>query len=603
MAGVASLMRGPQGQQGPMPGQAQQQPMPGMMPQQGAATPAAMVGPLTQMHMQQLVQLMLNPRPDGPPLYAVMSALAEKQKAAKTAQAMQGQQVMAQNQQMQQQPPVAAQVVQAAEQMEEPVMAAYGGEMHGYAGGGAVAFTNGTGPAGLPYPNRIDVSGDIPIYALRADKEPGESEDEYRARKEREAEEARAERPIPRGLRWLKENVLRPLSRTGEQRMDEMRGTSRAVVPTAAAAAQPTDTSKLFPFGPPESPMMSVPEIQVARARRQVQNPTGNKPSAMSQGLGFLAEQPSTPGPDTLSDIESKGIAGIRGVQDVYRQQGTTDPELMKLREAAYKSSQDIAARRERDRQAALQAAQAASADPTDLLLAMAGSAAGGKTALDVLSGAAKGAGTARAAKRAELQKAQAVSSQEQKAIEDLNQALAEKRVADRSGDVNLQRQADIKVAEAQLKITDLRSGIEKERATQLDRAEQRDIQRGQLAVAERQARLAAAQAGREPEKIRMMRTLGIPITEAGFKTFVEIEATGRLEGAAGRNNVAALRELGEWEKGLGANIKAMNAKNPQVFEDARRAKIREINAALGANIPLGGGAGQVDTNNPLLKQ
>jgi hypothetical protein len=323
----------------------------------------------------------------------------------------------------------------------------------------------------------------------------------------------------------------------------------------------------------------------------------------MSQGLGFLAEQPSTPGPDTLSDIESKGIAGIRGVQDVYRQQGTTDPELMKLREAAYKSSQDIAARRERDRQAALQAAQAASADPTDLLLAMAGSAAGGKTALDVLSGAAKGAGTARAAKRAELQKAQAVSSQEQKAIEDLNQALAEKRVADRSGDVNLQRQADIKVAEAQLKITDLRSGIEKERATQLDRAEQRDIQRGQLAVAERQARLAAAQAGREPEKIRMMRTLGIPITEAGFKTFVEIEATGRLEGAAGRNNVAALRELGEWEKGLGANIKAMNAKNPQVFEDARRAKIREINAALGANIPLGGGAGQVDTNNPLLKQ
>ena len=143
MAGVMSLM---QPQQGPMPGQAPMQQMPGMMPQQGAATPAAMVGPLTQMHMQQLVQLMLNPRPDGPPLYAVISALAEKQKAAKAAQAAQGQQVMAQNQQMQQQPPVAAQIMQSAEQMPEPVMAAYGGLMQGYAGGGAVAFSKGGDP-------------------------------------------------------------------------------------------------------------------------------------------------------------------------------------------------------------------------------------------------------------------------------------------------------------------------------------------------------------------------------------------------------------------------------------------------------------------------
>jgi hypothetical protein len=158
MAGVMSLMQ-PQGQQGPMPGQASQQPMPGMMPQQGAPTPAAMVGPLTQMHMQQLVQLMLNPRPDGPPLYAVLSALSEKQKAAKTAQAAQGQQAMAQNAQMQQQPPVAAQVMQAAEQMGEPVMAAYGGEMQSYAGGGAVAFqTAGVVPPGLMNPD-VDEDG------------------------------------------------------------------------------------------------------------------------------------------------------------------------------------------------------------------------------------------------------------------------------------------------------------------------------------------------------------------------------------------------------------------------------------------------------------
>jgi hypothetical protein len=132
---------------GPMPGQAQgiQQVLPGMMPKQGAPTPQAMVGPLSQMHMQQLMQLMMNPRPDGPPLYAVISAISEQQKKAQAQAAMQRQGAMAQGQQAAQQPPVAQEVMAQAQQMqpEEPVMAAYGGEMHGYAGGGAVAFNKG----------------------------------------------------------------------------------------------------------------------------------------------------------------------------------------------------------------------------------------------------------------------------------------------------------------------------------------------------------------------------------------------------------------------------------------------------------------------------
>lgn len=141
MNGVMSLMQGPQGQQGPMPGQAPQQPMPGMMPQQGAPTPGAMTGSLKNMPLDQLKMMYQNPQPNSPPLWAVISALAEKQKEAQAMQMAQGQQAMAQNAQMQQQPPVAAQVMQAADQ--QPVMAAYGGEMHGYAGGGAVSFANG----------------------------------------------------------------------------------------------------------------------------------------------------------------------------------------------------------------------------------------------------------------------------------------------------------------------------------------------------------------------------------------------------------------------------------------------------------------------------
>lgn len=132
MAGIQSLMQAPQGQ-GQMPGQAPQQPMPGMMPQQGAPTPGAMTGSLKNMPLEQLRALYQNPQPGNPPLWAVISALAEKQKEAQAMMAAQGQSAMAQNAQMQQQPPVAAQVVQAAEQMEP----------QGYAGGGAVAFTNG----------------------------------------------------------------------------------------------------------------------------------------------------------------------------------------------------------------------------------------------------------------------------------------------------------------------------------------------------------------------------------------------------------------------------------------------------------------------------
>jgi len=130
MQGLQSLMP----QQSPMPGQAPQAPMQGMMPQRGAPTPGALTGSLKSMPLEQLKMLYQNPQPNSPPLWAVISALAEKQKEAQAMQAARGQSAMAQNAQMQQQPPVAAQVMQAAEQ--QPAA-------QGYAGGGAVAFENG----------------------------------------------------------------------------------------------------------------------------------------------------------------------------------------------------------------------------------------------------------------------------------------------------------------------------------------------------------------------------------------------------------------------------------------------------------------------------
>lgn len=174
---------------GPMPGQS---PMPGQAPAQGiqqvlpamqskgqqTATPQAMVGPLSQMHMQQLMQLMLNPRPEGPPLYAVISAITEKQKQAQAQANMQRQMAMAQGQQAAQQPPVAQQVMQAAMQ-QAPVGAAQGGIMQGYAGGGAVAFQYG----GATLPRLTGESDED--YAIRMSslpQQPGETDRQYQRR-------------------------------------------------------------------------------------------------------------------------------------------------------------------------------------------------------------------------------------------------------------------------------------------------------------------------------------------------------------------------------------------------------------------------------------
>lgn len=147
MNGITDLFsQQPQGQD---PSQGQQPPPQAPQPQQ-AGTPQAMVGPLSQMNLQQLIQMMMNPRPDGPPLYAVISAISEQQKKAQAQAAVQRQMAMAQGQQAAQEPPVAQEVMAQAQQMQQqpqqpqqPTMAAQGGIMHGYAGGGAVAFGGG----------------------------------------------------------------------------------------------------------------------------------------------------------------------------------------------------------------------------------------------------------------------------------------------------------------------------------------------------------------------------------------------------------------------------------------------------------------------------
>jgi hypothetical protein len=533
-----------------------------MMPKQGAPTPQAMVGPLSQMHLQQLTQMMLNPRPEGPPLYAVLSAITEKQKQAQAQASMQRQMAMAQGQQAAQQPPVAQEVLAQAQQMqaEEPVMAAYGGEMHGYAGGGAVVFDRG----GNPEIEQI----------LKKSPMMRTPEENEKLRAAGIGLERRQSAPEGSGVdrvnRYLKGIFGDPTPVSYSSGIDEVLAAEKARTPTAMTAQQMEAAMQSAPAAAPRPPGVTRPGTGIAQGQNRPQNrPPAAPAAALGQGLGSFVEQTGTPAPDKWAEIEAGGIAGVKALQDILRKQGESDPELMKLREAAYKSSQDIAARRERDRQAMLESGQKQYDDITDLLIGAAGGARG-KTFGDVLSGAVGGAGTARTAKRAEFQKVKEAARQEQNAIDNLNQALADKRVADRSGDVDKRREADRKVAEAELKVTDLRSGIQEKRATEADRVEQRrltargqDLQRqttleaARIGAAARESasdiaekRFALQQLRADPEYTAAMNKIKELSKAAGMSNAPTVQAAFR---AAQQEALAVAKRYGLTPKDIGA--------------------------------------------------
>ena len=153
MNGIQGLMQAPgQGQPPQAPGQAAppgqgQPPMPGMQP--GAGGPQGGVQSLTpalaQMNKQQLLMEMMNPNSQIPK-FALLSAIDQKVKQEKAMQAVQGSMAQGQNAQNQQQGSVAQGILQEAMQgaQQPPTqITRHGGVMHGYAGGGIVAFQAG----------------------------------------------------------------------------------------------------------------------------------------------------------------------------------------------------------------------------------------------------------------------------------------------------------------------------------------------------------------------------------------------------------------------------------------------------------------------------
>jgi hypothetical protein len=118
-----------------------------------------------------------------------------------------------------------------------------------------------------------------------------------------------------------------------------------------ARAMADLDTGKLAPFGLPESPMMEVPEVQVAAPRspsatrrpgtgiaqpRPQQRPPAAPPAATGQGLGSFVEQTGTPPPDRLSALEAADVGAAQ-------KQLTQDPTVKAAQDALLQNMQGTA--------------------------------------------------------------------------------------------------------------------------------------------------------------------------------------------------------------------------------------------------------------------
>lgn len=232
------------------------------------------VAPLMGMDMQRLLMEFNNPGSRFPK-FAVLSAMQEKQKQAQMRQAMQGQQAMAQNAQ-QGQAPVAAGILagaQAEAAQEATPQFRYGG---------AVAMQLGGSP-GIQNPD-IDEEG-----------LPRSNEDRERIlRNNRALLEMQSRAETVKSRNEALERVRATSQAVPEQMQKFYRSTGRDQGAYLGAPATSTDT--LFPFGPPESPMMDVPEVTVGSAR---------SPQAARSGAG-------APGA-----VKTPGAVAVQGMDDI----------------------------------------------------------------------------------------------------------------------------------------------------------------------------------------------------------------------------------------------------------------------------------------------
>lgn len=396
MAGLQTLM-----QQGQMPGQAG---MFSALPAQQGRNPVAFTTSLKQLPPEDLIRIYNDPN-DMRPKWAVASAYADAMKAKALRKGVQGQQAMAQNVAEQQKPPVADELMTR--------MAASGGEMKAYGGGGDIDDLE----EGIV----AQLSGEFGGSSVT------EAEDAERV------EEKRRER-IRQQLRALQDQFDSPVAvqrLIAQEPWLAQEQQSPAAQPAAAAAGS-------RPAGG-GARANSVPEV--------AENPT-----RQNTGLGALA--------DDMTPHERRLAEAVTQAQASIRKRGQVTPEMQAAREQVEQArslqmqqgQEDLRKIREegvRQLQGRLDAARRPLLEDPEALLDLAASinTERGKVLGSLASGGAK----VLAERRGRAEKAEEGITALSEKIRQLNaqyreaEALeAQRRLAQLTGDTEALRNADI---------------------------------------------------------------------------------------------------------------------------------------------------------------
>jgi hypothetical protein len=424
-------------------------PMPGMMPSQSGPKPGltAFVPALTAGYdTEELTKMLFDPR-SPVPANRVLAAIIEQQKNFATKKAVANELAMRQN--AAQQGTIADEVVaQARRQLQPqaaPVMAAHGGEMHSYAGGGAVAFQSG----GNPEIERILKKSPL-------------------IRTPEENEKLRAA-----GIELTSRKFAAPSYSSG---IDEVLAAEKARTPTAMTAQQMEAAMQAAPVAAPRPPGATRPGTGLPRPQNRPQA----APATPLQQLGSAVEQTGTPAPDRLAELEADERARVEGLQKLLASQAQVDPRIVAARKEAAELAQRGIGEREKRAAGALEAAgmplSQSLFDNQEALFRMLGAMKGGKRIGDAFSSIGQEAGAIRGEQRRALELVQRENRAEQNALDQLRQAQADLKLAQTTGDVQGERNAALKVEEAKANLGLTRLNIQKERATEADRAEQRRL-------------------------------------------------------------------------------------------------------------------------------
>jgi hypothetical protein len=415
-----------------MPGQAAPN-MAGLLPQPSQAAPNAVpstVAALTRLPPEVLQQLYRNP-PKGVPTYAIIAARDQQIKDERLRQAQQG--LMAQQQVAGQQGTVADNVM--------AVRAARGGEMRvqGFQFGGA------------PRAETLFPVDGVELFRPREGPERGESRDEYEARIRREAEEADevANRPLRRAGRAAYE-FLRSLSE-GPRQFGEQAARERGLPAAAQATQQPTPSTT-----PAVSPAAQRRAAQVSGRRGQAAAPLEEAPPPSDAGLragaDALAGAGKTPPPAATQRRQQSQVPAfdINELTSAINATGVIPPEILEERKAL-----EAARKAQLERQRAALDRYTASMQESDEDKRTRRMAAilKGLASADRLGPGLAAAGAAAGESDVEARRARREGMKEVMTLEDaaanLQIAMQEQALADRTNDNKLKTAAAVAVAQA----------------------------------------------------------------------------------------------------------------------------------------------------------